>query len=415
MKTLLRQLFMENWPRKAISVVLAIIIWLVVNHSLTMTKTLSNIPVKVINIPSSKTIEGIHSNGLLPKRVTLSLVGNKTLLEELTPDDIEVVIDASEKQQDWTALITKKNLVSLNPELDLSKGISRVVPLSFAVHLTNVVTERLSITVTQPIGDAPRGYQFLDVWPYHLEMTVTGPEEIVKKLKAKDHKLTFNLNDITKTELDNLQPHSTSDHTEVISFFVPQQWKQLLLPSLCDVPIEIDDSAASTLRIDFVRYNMVPLEKAIPVSLFFPPEYATTLNPSTISLAQSDLIKKQGGLPMITTPLYAKGVSRLFLQIVRDMIEIVVIVVPNTVQGNLDWSVQFIDPRILENKYVAELASGSQEEEVRDLQPNVREDYWRNRFRSYMHHFQLFKADDTKFNLNIELIDNKVYIQESSK
>ena len=96
MKTLLRKLFYENWQRKAISVVLAIFIWFMVNQSLITSRTITNIPVRVINIPSGKTIIDLQNNGTLTKRVTLTLVGNKTLLDELTSNDLEVVIDGGQ-------------------------------------------------------------------------------------------------------------------------------------------------------------------------------------------------------------------------------------------------------------------------------------------------------------------------------
>lgn len=47
MRTLLKNLFINNWPRKCLSIILAIIIWFVVNKSLTATKTISNVPVKI--------------------------------------------------------------------------------------------------------------------------------------------------------------------------------------------------------------------------------------------------------------------------------------------------------------------------------------------------------------------------------
>ena len=83
MKTLLKNLFINNWPRKCLSIILAIAIWFLVNKSLTATKTILNVPVRIENIPPGKTVEGIQSNGLLNRRVSLTLTGNKQLLEDL--------------------------------------------------------------------------------------------------------------------------------------------------------------------------------------------------------------------------------------------------------------------------------------------------------------------------------------------
>jgi hypothetical protein len=414
MKALLHKLFINNWQRKAISLVLAVIIWLMVNHSLTTTRTLTNIPVRVINIPSGKTVDGLQSNGLLTKKITITLVGNQTLLDELTSNDIEVVIDASDKQDEWIASVSKKNLVSLNPEIDISKGISRISHQSFIIRLTKLVTEKIPIVITQPIGQAPRDYQFLDIWPYQLTLTISGPEEVVKHLKAKGVKLTFNLNNITKTQLDALAPSNDSTQGDQVSFFVPDSWKQVSLPLISDTPIEINDPQAKQLRIDFVRCDLNPIDSPIPVSLFFPPEFSNTLNPDNAKITANEFIKKINGLHMITAPLYAKGVDRLFVHIVQNMIEVTVIVMPKGETQEFQWSVQFINPKVLEDRYVSILMSDVSDDEVREMQQGIREEYLRNRFRSYMNRFQFFTSDDKKLELDIQLQGTNIIINEKS-
>jgi len=411
MKALLSKIFLNNWQRKFISFVLAVVIWLLVNHTLTTTRTISNIPVRIINIPAGKTIDGLQNNGFLSKRITLTLVGNQTLLDELTSNDLEVVIDAADKQDEWIVSISKKNLVSLNPEIDLYKGVSRVSHQSFIIRMTKLVTEKIPVLITQPIGHAPRDYQFLDIWPYQLTLTISGPEEVVKHLKAKGIKLTFNLNNISKAQLDALS--SKSNGGDEVSFYVPDLWKQVSIPLLSEGAIEINDPQAKALRIDFVRCNLLPIENPIPVTLFFPPEYITALNPENIHLSESSLLKEINGLNLITEPLYSKGVDRLFVQIVRDMLQISIIVAPKNVENALNWSVQFINPRILEDRYVSTLMSDVSDDEIRDLQPNLREEYLRNRFRSYMNRFQFFKSTDAKLELKVELRDNNVIVTEN--
>ena len=53
--------------------------------------------------------------------------------------------------------------------------ISRVSPYDMIIRQSKLVTEKIPVLVTQPIGEAPKGYQFLDVWPYQLFVTVTRP------------------------------------------------------------------------------------------------------------------------------------------------------------------------------------------------------------------------------------------------
>jgi hypothetical protein len=413
-KTLFYKLFIEHWARKLIALILAVMTWLVVNQTLTATRNISTIPVRIINIPAGKTIEGMQPNGRLLKKVSLTLVGNKTILDELTPYDLEVVLDAAGKPNEWVATISKKNLVSLNPEIDLSKGISRVHLPNFVIRMTKLVTEQIPIIITQPIGEAPRGYQFLDVWPYRLSLSVSGPEEIIKRLKLKKQKITFNLNDINKTQLDSIMNRANPSQNDVVSYYVPEQWKQINIPILSDAPIEIDDPKAKALRIDFVRCSLFTVEKPIPVILFFPEKTLETLNPDTISLAPGDVINQVYGATLMTIPLFASGVDRLFLEIVENMMQIVIIVAPKSEKSSLDWSIEFINPRLLEDQYVSSLMSDVSDDEVRLLQPSMREEYLRNRFRSYMNRFQLVKTDETRLELAIFLKDDLIEVHETN-
>jgi hypothetical protein len=194
---------------------------------------------------------------------------------------------------------------------------------------------------------------------------------------------------------------------------VPDPWKQLNIPSLSPNPIEINDPQAKMLRIDFTHCRSLPIDASIPIVLYFPPDTAQKYNPSNVTLAIDSLVKDFNGLTLITYPLYAHGTDQLFLDIVRNRMQIVIIVSPKSDKQLLDWSLQFINPRQLENIYVATLMSDVSDADIRLMQPPPREEYLRNRFRSYMNHLQLFKADDSKFGLLVQLQDRVVHVEES--
>ncbi|MCL6756504.1 MAG: hypothetical protein M3A24_05095 [Candidatus Rhabdochlamydia oedothoracis] len=398
----------SNWPRKLVALVLAIIIWLIVNQTLISTRTINNVPIRIINLPPEKILEGIQTNGHLIKQLNLTVTGNKTIIDELSSYDLEVVLDATDKPDEFMGTISKKNLSSLNPEIDLSKVIKRVQYPSFIVRMTNLVTEQIPIIITKPIGEAPRGYQFLNIWPYRLLLTVQGPEDTLKRLKEKELRLTLNLNEVKKSQLDAL------DHgeQEVISFFVPDYWTQIKVPSLSDVPISIDDPNAKLLRIDFIRSSFSPLNYAIPVSLFFPIETLNKLNPDTVQLAESTLLKKIHGQGVLQIPLLVNGLGPRFLNLIEKMIQIEIIVIPHAKQERLSWNVQLVNPRQLENQYVQAFNGELVDLDILLLAPILREEYLRNRFRSYVNRLLLFKTDETKLNLSISLKKNVITIEE---
>ncbi len=408
MISFLKRLFLDNWFRKFLSLVLAMIIWMVVNRSMTSTKVVQNIPIRVINLPQGKTIAGMQASGILHDRVSLSLQGNKTALDEISEKDLEVVLDATGKPNEWVAIIGKKEIVSLNPDFNPAKAISRVSFVEKQIRQSKLVSERIPVIVTQPIGEAPKGYQYLDVFPYQLHLTVTGPEETVKRLKSRGGlKLTFNLNNISKPELDTLQASGKKRNADAISYFVPNSWKKILITTLSETPLEIDDPAAKGLRIVFSRQDILPLDTPIPVTIFFPPKYSNILNPETFTLTTNDFIVKKNGVKMITVPLSAQGVSHHFLDLVKNRIQLVVIAAPKSEREHLLWNIQFICPNELEDRFVAKMIAESGDE-LSEIQPHLREDFLRNRFRSYMNRFRLYTPDKQKLHLKINLEGNSI-------
>lgn len=407
MKTLLRKLFIDHWQRKLVALILSMIIWLVVNHSISITKNIHNVPVTIKNLPPGQTAEGLQPNGRLKEGISLSLTGNKHVLENLSSKDLLVVIDAEREKDEWIAKITPKNLVCLNPSIDLIKEISKVSHSSLIVKLTNLIREKIPVIVTKPIGEPPTGYKYLDIWPYQLSIYVTGPKNLVENLKTKGLKLTLNLNNISKETLDSLYEKKNGDE---ISFFVPKEWKTIFLPDLSDTPIKIDDKRAKALRIDFAKKELIPLEREIPITLFFPPQYKDTLNPDTYSLNSNPFIRKQNGINLIKVPLYAGGVSPLFVDIVKDMIQIVVITTPTKENKAPLWNVQFIYPIELENRYIAQ-ASLVNAADLSEIQPHLREEYLRNRFRSYMNRFRLYTEKNQKLHLDIKILPDTIDVR----
>jgi len=411
MKTFLKNLFIRNWPRKSLSAILAVIIWFIIDQSLTTTKTINNISVKVENIVPGKTIEGIQSNGFLRQRVNVTLTGNKSILDGLNSSDVFVVFDASGHEEEWIATISRKNLRFNTSDVNVYRGISRVSQQNFMIRLTKLVTEKISITITHPIGKAPKGYKFVDAWPYRLYVTVSGPEDVVKHLKARGIKFTFNLNDISAAQLDDLRATSTREHSDVIRFLVPNTWKQISLPLLSPTPIEIKDPDARYLCIDFLQSEMIKLDTPVPTSLYFPANRSQSIDPSKVILATNHFVENRNGINVIAHPLYVNGVSPLFLDLVKDMLGIVIIV-SNREGDGLAWSTQFINPRALEERYVHIMASNTPDDAFQDLQPQVRDEVLRNRFRNFINRFQLYKAGNEKLEIYPKLQGNFVYIDE---
>lgn len=411
MITLLRKIFIENWLRKVISLVLAIIIWFAVDQSLTTTKTVSSVGVRVINLPKNRTISGLQSSGLLSKRVSLIVTGKKAHIEDLNASDIEVLVDANLLKDESITTIERKHLVSLNPELSIARHISRISPKNLLIKLVPLSEEKIPVYVTKPIGQPPRGYKFLEIWPYHLNLSVSGPEEAIKKLKARGLKLTFNLNDVGKHELERLL--SQKPNKSILNYYVPDEWKMIQIPSISEKPLQINDPDAKLLRIDFIKTENLPINAQIPVQLFIPPNCKQNINLSSLSIVKNEMIDQKKSVKVLTRPVYAQGVSELFVKLIKDNLCLTINLSDDfSESANFDWSVQVINPQKIEDEYVSEIMRDYFDDEIMELKPGLREEYLRNRFRNYMNRLQLYTENGNRLKLDITLKGKEITISE---
>lgn len=409
MDSLISRIFFHNWQRKLVAIFTAIIIWLFVNHSINETKTISNIPIRVINLPADKTIQGLLPNGMLSRRITLTLTGSKDVISELEPSDLEVVLDASTADTDeWIVQISKKNLVSLNPSIDLLQHISQVDHTDFVIKLSRLVTAKVPVIIKHPIGKAPPGYEFLDVWPQRLAQTVSGPEEDVRDLAAKGLLLTFDLSEINEEELNKIKSNSSNDE---ISFPIPKKWKQIAIPFRNHLLEELNDPDAQKLSIDFLRKEFLPLSKETPIHVFYPLNDLDTINPKTYPLAIINDIKMKDEITILSKPLFAKDVSRLFIDVIRNAIEIVVIAAPKSKREVLTWSIEFINPRELEDIYVAfSIANTAVSKDVEGEVSQRKEMLLRKRFREYMQRMTIYLENTKKLHIKSTLENGQVRV-----
>ncbi len=407
MITLLKKFFIDNWQRKLLALILAMIIWIVVNHYMSLSTTIRNVSIKVKNIPKGKTVEGVQSDGTLQKKISINVLGNKDIIQSLQSKDVEIVLDASRTKGRWNAAITKDHLVFLNQHID-ARSIKQVSAQNIELKTVPMISEKVPVFVSKPIGDPPRGYKFLDIIPYRLFLNITGPETEVKKLKQEGVKLTFNLDRISRDDLDRLQDEREIDQ-DGVSYLVPDHLKKIHIPSLSKYPFEIDDVRADDLKINFVKQKLLKIASPIPVSVFFSHKLTRKQHQKKYLLQPNQFLQLKNGIHIINTQLYAKGISPLFAEIVKDMIQIVVTITPDG--RKTSWNVQVLHPHILEDRYVAEKLIRSKLPSSFHNDTDYREEYFRNRFRKYLNTLRLFTANNEKLSLDIRIIDDKITLK----
>lgn len=402
MESLINTLFFHQWQKKLLALLTALVIWLFVNHSIITSKTIPSIPIKVINLPADKTINGLLPNGFLSKRTTLTISGTRDVINQLEAGDLEVILDLSHLPSDGIVQITKKNLISLNPNFNLSKHVTSVDHPDLVIRMSPILTEKIPISIQQPLGKAPPGYEFLDIWPIHLTQTVSGPQEQVLEFKNQGMELTFNLDDISKEQLDTL--HKTGLYDDEVSFNVPDQWKKIKIPFSPKLE-PLNDPEAKNLQINFLRKQFIPIKNELPLHVFYPLKNIDTINPTSYPLVPSSFIQIKYQLPILTLPLLATNVSKLFLEVVRENIELEIVTAPTSEREKLAWSLSLINDSHLEDTYVAFLLSDAD-----TIQGRNREEHFRQRFRRYARQFRLYLSPDYKLGLESKLEDGAIRI-----
>lgn len=389
MENWLAHLLFHQWQRKILALVTACAIWLVVNHSITSTRSFSNVPIRIVDLPSGRTMDNLLPNGRYSETITLTLQGDRDILDEIEPAELEVVISAAGKPDHWTPRIAPGDLQYKNLNLDLAHQITKVTYPEFILHLSRRVTAKIPVVIQAPINRAPPGYQFLDVFPKQLFHKISGPEEWVEELKHEGLTLTFDLSQISSEELDQLVNSEKKEEDEV-SFSVPSAWKVVAIPFLNDELQMISDPEARNLKINFLRTEALAIDWEVPIRLFFLPKFGERLNPQNLKLGMGTTVADKFGISVLKIPLFASNVSRLFLETVRDRVEVAVIVDPEREGKGYLWTVQFIDPSQLEHFYIH-----------RSMQDTIlfkgnyfarEEDLLRERFRTYLQRFQLSDA-----------------------
>lgn len=410
MKQFLHDLFFENIPRKLVAILTAIIIFFFVNQSLTVTKVVNNVSIRLINIPAQKTVDGLLPNGYLTKKIALTLNGKKSSLEEISSTDFEVVIDLTGKKESFTATITEKNLVSLNPQLKITRDIRKVSTRQIFIQLLNLVVDKVPVYLLKPTGEAPKGYQYVDIHPHVVFVDVTGPDELIKKLKGQGLVKVLSLNDISIEDLDGIAAKTSKN--DVLSYNVPLDQCFVYIPTLTPDKKFYFDPSSEKIKIDFLRTQSLMIDAKIPVSFYVPSKHPKEIDVTQISIQESPSVTTLMDIKVLSPKIFAKNVSQPFLETVQSMMQ--VIVVPPILLGQRpSWSIEFIGSKDLEEKYVTRMIQESSTRQ-NDQPESIRRELYKSRFRNYMNQMVLTLEDGTLLDFSIQFKNSKITLLSKS-
>lgn len=405
---------LHNWQLKLISLTAAILLWLFIDHSIIEVKTIPNVPIRIVNLPVNKTIAGLMPNGIYKKRIALTLVGSRDVVHELEPGDIEVIVDASMiDRDDWILRIGKKNLISLNPSIDVANSIKNVTHNEFVIKMAKVITAEVPLKISSPIGELPDGYELLNIWPLELKHNLTGPRDDILSLKEKGLKVTFNLSDLSKEELDKAYKEAQEDGMDEFSVKIPTKWKFVHVGFRNNAMEEFNDPDAEYLQLDILKRDLVLVGQELPIQLFYPIKTSSALNPLTTQLVIGGKVEEKNGIPLLIAQTFMKGVSKTFVEVIKGNVELEVLVTEPSLASSLMYSVNIVSSQYLESIYVSvmsERLSKDGEGEIRQFN-RQREKILRERFRKYLKRTQLWSSSSQLFVLDPVLRNSEVIIQ----
>jgi len=408
MKSLLKRIFIDNWQRKIFSAVLAMIVWMIVNHSLTTHKQFSNIPVKIYNLPKGKTVEGLQDNGYLNENIDITIKGNQKYLEKITKADLEIAIDAAKHDTSKIQSITKFDIPYYINNREAHKAIKDIKAPDFKIEYSNLITETIPIYISPPIGDAPEGFVFLDVVPNKISIRVQGTKKQLHELKKRKHKLHLNLNDITKEVLSNEMKQDHFESSGEVTYFVPDKWKIIDLPELGRHCVPINDPRAEKLHMTFMPSSLHRIDHDIPITLFFPEHIQQSIENRNLHFADNEFIYNKGGHAFIKGPFYVKDVNAAFVDVVKKSFYVTVYF-SSSQFSQFYWNTQFLYPTQLEQKYISRLVHKSPYSNMSLPKKDVKK-LIKGRFKGFMNNFRLYDKYGQKLRLKVKIKDDKLYI-----
>lgn len=353
MRALIDFLLLNNWQRKLTALLLATILWFLVDYSSTMQRQFDSVPVYVKNIQPNHTVKGLKSGARLPFTTNLSVRGKRAWIKDIQSKDLKIVLDAKDQNSDWSPQISAENIYSSTTRQSLASSISEVTSTPLSIHIEPTVEIPLTVYVAKPMGVSPQGYQFVGVSPRKLRTMVRVSAEEAEHFRSTNAQIEIDLNRISAEKLDILAQKAKAEGSDIISFEIPDAWKKFTLPDGSDKQEILASASSKRMHINFIKEKLIPLKRKIPVSIFLPPHVSSHLNSELVRLNVGNNVVLESGVHVLNLELFAGGVTPEFLDTVRDFLQISVIFdQAAATDSKLRWSLEFINDRKLEKWFI---------------------------------------------------------------
>jgi YbbR domain-containing protein len=411
MRSILKKIFIANWQRKLISLILAIIVWLLLNNLIITTKSFNEIPVKVTSMPSGFTMDHMLSDNYLDFKVPIQITGKKNFLDSISSSDLEIVVDGQHKIKDWIVQLNKNNLKIKSSKKDFLKNIKSIEHDEFILKPTNIISEKCSVLVNVK-GNPPIGYEFINVYPRTFHITVYGSQRSIEKIKKEGIYLNVDLNMISEEDLESIIEDDHLQTKDEIIFSVPNSWKKINLPSQLNSYYQLDNSNSELLYINLIKKNPVQISNSLPISFFINPKQNLKSLIHNYEIVENEYITKVNDIYLLKMPIYVSGVSDILLNLIKDMIQVSIFPSNKNSSTKYNWSCQIINVKKIEEEYVQKASQIYLNHSTINQDPNYISTL-KNLFKASVNNFKLCTKDGKDLSLDIRVDDEnqKIYIE----
>jgi len=169
----LRHWLIDNWHLKLISLILAVMLWMVVATE-TSSELGMEVPLEYRNIPAQLEITGDTTN-----TVQVRLRGSSNVIRDISAKDVSTTIDLSKMRPG-------EKIVPLSPQnvqAPFGAGVIRVNPSSVRFNLERTLTKTVPVVPTI-LGQPSDGFEIASVAVNPSKVEVEGPESRVSALAS---------------------------------------------------------------------------------------------------------------------------------------------------------------------------------------------------------------------------------------
>ena len=172
MKRIKRLFFRDGW-RKAIALLLAVMLYFGISSRITKERIISNVPVKVtLASELSGSVDNVTTN--------VTVKGAESAIDALTPDEltIHVAVDQNNLVSGHTYVVFPK------PSMFSPRGGVTVKKCDkITLHLQKIISRQIPVEVKYS-GSLNKNFAITGTTAIPASVTVTGPEDVVKSLRS---------------------------------------------------------------------------------------------------------------------------------------------------------------------------------------------------------------------------------------